>query len=50
MGWRLTEEEELEAEEEVEGDILGFCLREEEEGEEVEEGDCEVWGLLAWRC
>jgi hypothetical protein len=27
----LTEEGELESEEEVERDVLGFCLREEEE-------------------
>jgi hypothetical protein len=51
LGWRgergLTEEIELEAEEEVEGDVGGFSLGEEEEGGEVEEGDGQVCGLLA---
>jgi hypothetical protein len=31
MGW-LTEEEELQAEEEIEGYVVGACLSEEEEG------------------
>ena len=36
--WRLTEQEELDPEEQVERDILRFGLREEEEREHVEEG------------
>jgi hypothetical protein len=44
---RLTEEEELQAEEEVEGYIVGFCLGEEEESDQVEEGDGEVCDTLA---
>lgn len=43
----LTEEEELQAEEHVEGYIVGFCLGEEEEGGEVEECYSKVCHELA---
>jgi hypothetical protein len=39
---RLTEEEELQAEEEVERYIVGFCLGDEEKGDQVEGGHSEV--------
>lgn len=42
----LTKEGELESEEEVERDVVGFCLGEEEEGCQVEKGYCQVWCIL----
>ncbi len=46
-GKSLTQEKELETKQQVEWDVMRFCLRKEKEREQIEEGCRKVWILIS---